>query len=93
MHPDEAVQLAIQDLRTRAPHRVSVLRPQAPSLLVRLLRAWFAPLAWYVADGRTPPSADPGAVVGHLPRIRLTTGARETAMDAALLPLALGTCR
>ena len=95
MHPDEAVQLAIHDLRRRAPHTVSVLRPQAPSMLARLLRAWLAPLAWYVADGRTPASADPGAVVGHLPRLRLRAEARERerAMDTALAPLALGTCR
>lgn len=63
MRTDKAVQLAIRDLRASAPRELSPLR--------RLLRAWFAPLAWYVADGRTPPSADPGAVIGHLPRPRL----------------------
>ena len=63
MRTDRAIQLAIRDLRASAPRELSPIR--------RLLRAWFAPLAWYVADGRTPPSADPGGVVGHLPRPRL----------------------
>ena len=71
MRTDKAIQLAI---RTTAPRELS---PMGSAL-----RAWFAPLAWYVADGRTPPSADPGAVVGHLPRVRIGFAAAERTADA-----------
>ena len=81
MRTDKAIQLAIRDLRASAPRELSPIR--------RLLRAWFAPLAWYVADGRTPPSADPGAVVGHLPRPRFAP--ERTAVEA-LPVLALEAC-
>jgi hypothetical protein len=73
MRTEKAIQLAI---RNTAPRELSIRRG---------LRAWFAPLAWYVADGRTPPSADPGAVVGHLPRTGLGFAAPERAADALAL--------
>jgi hypothetical protein len=85
MHPDEAVQLAIQDLRTQhAP--APKLQARERSLASRLLHAYFGALSWYVQDGRTP-VADAGAAVGHLLRMRLSFDAAEPAVDAALLPL------
>jgi hypothetical protein len=41
-----------------------------------------------VQDGRTPAEADGGPLVGHLPRPRFSADARETEIEAALLPLA-----
>jgi hypothetical protein len=75
MRTDKAIQLAIRDT---LPRELSISRG---------LRAWFAPLAWYVAEGRTPPSADAGAVVGHLPRVRLGIQAMERTADAPVLAL------
>ena len=90
MHPDEAVHLAIQDLRNPAGHIApSAPHEHAPSRAFELLRGYFAPLRWYVQDGRTPPSADPGAVVGHLPRPRFAP--ERTAVEA-LPVLALEAC-
>ncbi len=87
MHPDEGVQLAINDLRSRAPSSAAPV-PAAPadSVAVSVLRAYLGPLRWYVTDGRTP-VADAGAAVGHLPRPRFAVESVETSMDAALLAL------
>lgn len=86
MHPDEAVQLAIQDLRTRGNHPAPpAAHGPSSSAASRLLHAYFAPLRWYVAEGRTP-VADEGAATGHLPRPRLSFHERDPA-DAALAPL------
>lgn len=82
MRTEKAIQLATRDLRTAAPRELSPIR--------RLLRAWFAPLVWYVAEGRTPPSADPGAVTGHLPRPRL--GFEERTAVEALPVRAMEAC-
>jgi hypothetical protein len=84
MHPDEAVQLAMQDVRSRAPNSTP------PHVETRhrgmgLLRAYFSPLRWYVAEGRSP--AGDVTEVGHLPRPRFGTEPHD-ATDAALLPLA-----
>jgi hypothetical protein len=88
MHPDEAVQLAMQDLRSRAPSSTPPAAPP-PHRALDLLRACFSPLQWYVRDGRTPVAAD-FIEVGHLPRPRFFPDAEETAIDPALLPLAIG---
>ena len=85
MHPDEAVQLAIQDLRSRGLHFASPAPDPARS--INLLHVILRRLTWYVQDGRTPP-ADQGAAVGHLPRPRFTFDAEDSA-DAALAPLGL----
>lgn len=47
MHPDEAVQLALQDLRTRAPNSTPP-HVEARHRGMDLLRAYFSPLRWYV---------------------------------------------
>lgn len=91
MHPDEAVHLAIQDLRDPTP-RIGPSAPHehTPSRAYELLHAYFAPMHWYVQDGRTPAGADGGTLVGHLPRPRFVVDAEPEA-EAALLPLA-GLC-
>ena len=87
MHPDEAVQLAIQDLRSSDRHGPApTLQASGRSSVSRLLHAYFGALSWYVQDGRTP-VADAGAAVGHLPRMRLPFDVGQPAVDAALLPL------
>lgn len=90
MHPDEAVQLALQDLRSRGLH----VPPPAsePARAFTLLHAYLRRLSWYVEDGRTP-AADDGAAVGHLPRPRFTLDDAADAADAALAPLAMGVGR
>lgn len=66
MHPDEAVGLAMQDLRALEAQPSPYAAPQsggAPrSLWGRYLEGW----TWYVREGRTPPAA--AGEVGHLPR-------------------------
>jgi hypothetical protein len=87
MHPDEAVQLALNDLRSRAPNNTpAAARPHAPNRALDLLRAYLLPLRWYVTDGRTPVAGDE-AGTGHLPRPRWAPESAEPALDA-LLPLA-----
>jgi hypothetical protein len=88
MHPDEAVQLAMRDLRSRAPNATPPAAPP-PHRALDLLRAYVSPLQWYVKDGRTPVAAD-SIEVGHLPRPHFLPEAAEGADDAALLPVALG---
>lgn len=93
MHPDEAVQLAMQDLRGRAAHASPPAAPAVAHRALDLLRAYFRPLRWYVTDGRTPVAA--GSIeVGHLPRPRFFPEPAESpAAGAVLLPLALGAKR
>ncbi len=87
MHPDEAVQLAMQDLRSPGRHAPPpAVRAPARSIASALLHAYFGALRWYVQDGRTP-VADAGTDVGHLPRMRFSFQAAEPATDAALVPL------
>jgi hypothetical protein len=87
MHPDEAVQLAMRDLRARAPIATPHAAPR-PHRALRLLRAFFRPLRWYVTDGRTPVAA--GSIeVGHLPRPRFVPEPAAPCVEAAA-PLALG---
>lgn len=92
MHPDEAVQLALDDLRSRAPNSTPAAAPlHAPHRALDLLRACLRPLRWYVTDGRTPVAGDePGT--GHLPRPRWGSESAGPVRDA-LLPLAAGTER
>lgn len=68
MHPDEAVDLAIQDLRAiGAAHPVPMRSPSPFHLLARgLWRRYLGAWTWYVRDGRTPPADS--AEVGHLER-------------------------
>jgi|GEM_PF-2989475 len=65
MHPDEAVDLAIQDLRARGAAHPAAMRSDSPPLTLwrRYLGAW----TWYVRDGRTPPADI--AETGHLERV------------------------
>lgn len=87
MHPDEAVQIAIQDLRSPGRHAPPPMqRASAPSIVSRLLNAYVESLRWYVQDGRTP-VADQGSAVGHLPRVRFSIDAPRPAADAVLVPL------
>jgi hypothetical protein len=88
MHPDEAVQLALQDLRSRAPNSAPP-HVEARHRGLDLLRAYLSPLRWYVTDGRSP--AGDVTEVGHLPRPCVHAGPAP-AMDEALLPLAMGAC-
>jgi hypothetical protein len=68
MHPDEAVDLAIQDLRAiGAAHPVPMRSGSPFHLLARgLWRRYLDAWTWYVRDGRTPPADS--AEVGHLAR-------------------------
>jgi len=87
MHPDEAVQIAIQDLRSPGRYAPPPMRrAAAPSLASRLVHAYVQALRWYVQDGRTP-VADQGSAVGHLPRVRFSIDAPRPAVDAALVPV------
>lgn len=107
MHPDEAVELALQDLRSHSTEQQRYegvgyvgtgIEPHGtgapnahPSRALELLRAYFSPLRWYVTDGRSP--AGDVTETGHLPRPRFHAEPAESATDAALLPLALGADR
>jgi hypothetical protein len=66
MHPDEAVGLAMQELRTLeaqpSRHHAPLASAAPQSLWGRYLEGW----TWYVREGRTPPAA--AGEVGHLPR-------------------------
>jgi hypothetical protein len=66
MHPDEAVELAMQDLRALeaqpSPHAARPAGGALSSLWGRYLEGW----TWYVREGRTPPAA--AVEVGHLPQ-------------------------
>lgn len=90
MHPDEAVQLAMRDLRSRAPNALPPAPAETPHRALDLLRAYFGPLVWYVEDGRTPVAAD-SIEVGHLPRPRFQLDPAPC-LDDALLPLAMEPC-
>lgn len=88
MHPDQAAQIAIQDLRSRGLHAPRPAgRGPSSSIGSTLLHAYFGALRWYVEDGRAP--AGEGAAVWHLPRARVTVHAKKPA-DEALAPLGLG---
>ena len=67
---------------------VNTVDEHTPSRAFDLLHAYFAPMRWYVQDGRTPTGADGGTLVGHLPRPRFSVDALEPEVEAALLPLA-----
>lgn len=69
MHPQEAVDLAIQDLRGRnAAHPVPMPTDSPLYLLTRgLWRRYLSAWTWYVRDGHTPPADS--AEVGHLERV------------------------
>lgn len=82
MHPDEAVQIAIQDLRSHGRHAPPPAAP-ARSIASALLHAYFGALRWYVQDGRTP-AADGGSAVGHLPRPQVSF---DVAGAAARVPV------
>lgn len=90
MHPDEAVQIAIQDLRTPGLHAPPpAVRAPGRSIAAALLHAYSGALRWYVQDGRTS-VADGGTAVGHLPRMRLGV---DAAADADLVPLGVEVAR
>jgi hypothetical protein len=88
MHPDEAVELALQDLRSRSTTHTPDAPSAHPYRTLDLLRAYFSPLRWYVADGRSP--AGDVTETGHLPRPRFQAESAAPAADAAL---AAGACR
>ncbi|HET7461620.1 MAG TPA: hypothetical protein VFJ82_10235 [Longimicrobium sp.] len=63
MHPDEAVDLALQDLHISLGFRpVAPSAPQTPWLARmagRLLRAWMDGWTWYARQGFAPAAAEP----------------------------------
>jgi hypothetical protein len=72
MHPDEAVDLALQDLHISPGFRpVAPSAPQTPWLarmVSRLLRAWMDGWTWYARQGFAPAAAEP--VFPLRPRVR-----------------------
>jgi len=95
MHPQEAVDLAIQDLRAHhAAHPVPVRSASSIHLLARgLWRRYLGAWTWYVRDGRTPPAES--VEVGHLERAgilpaRAPRRALEAACDCPPLAGAMG---
>lgn len=72
MHPDEAVDLALQDLHIslglRAVEPVTEHRPWLARAVTRLLRAWMAGWTWYARHGLAPASVEP--VFPLRPRVR-----------------------
>lgn len=89
MQPDEAVQLAMQDLRTRAPNTARPRLPEPPHRTLDLLRAWFRPLRRHAEHPRTP--VRDGADAGHLPYLHPQPAA--AAPGEVLLPVAVEACR
>jgi hypothetical protein len=84
MHPDEAVDLTIQNLRvSNAAHPVPMRSGSPLHLLFRgLWRRYLGAWTWYVRDGRTPPSDS--AEIGHLERIGIVPArAPRLALEAA----------
>ena len=69
MHPHEAVDLAIQDLRARGAAHPVPMRTDSPLYLLTrgLWRRYLSAWTWYVRDGRTPPAES--AEIGHLERV------------------------
>lgn len=84
MHPDEAVHIAIQDLRSHlAPVRPA---PRFALLTRSLWRRYLAGWTWYVQDGRVPP-VDGSLETGHLGRPSLFPAAAPVRSRAeAVLP-------
>jgi hypothetical protein len=83
MHPDEAVSIAIQDLRAHlAPARPA---PRFALLTRSLWRRYLAGWTWYVRDGRTP-QFDGRPETGHQGRLGLLPAAvpSRAAAPAAL---------
>lgn len=74
MHPDEAVDLALQDLHISLGFRtVSPAAPQTPWLaraVTRLLRAWMDGWTWYARQGFAPAAAEPVVPLGARPAAR-----------------------
>jgi hypothetical protein len=66
MHPDEAVDLAIQDLRARGAAHPLPMRSDSPLSPLTLWRRYLGAWTWYVRDGRTPPTET--IETGHLER-------------------------
>ncbi len=83
MHPDEAVDLAIQDLRAiGAAHPVPMRSGSAFHLAARgLWRRYLGAWAWYVRDGRTPPADT--AEIGHLERVGIVPARARVTLEAA----------
>jgi hypothetical protein len=80
MHPDEAVSIAIQDLRSHlAPVRST---PRFTLLTRSLWRRYLAGWTWYVRDGRAP-QFDSSPETGHLGRLSLLPGAAPVRARAA----------
>lgn len=72
MHPDEAVSIAIQDLRSHlAPARPA---PRFALLTRSLWRRYLTGWTWYVQDGRAP-QFDDSPETGHLGRFSLQPAA------------------
>ena len=70
MHPDEVVDIAIQDLRSHLPHHAHAPTPgdavpyaaprrREPGLLHALWSRYTAGWSWYVRSGLTPPATEP----------------------------------
>ena len=61
MHPDDAVDLALQDLRslTRTDATVVPRAPESGSPLLAAWRRWMDGWKWYASADLTPPAAEP----------------------------------
>ncbi|HEX8693585.1 MAG TPA: hypothetical protein VF746_14275 [Longimicrobium sp.] len=83
MHPDEAVSIAIQDLRSHlAPARPA---PRFTLLTRSLWRRYLAGWTWYVQDGRAP-QFDDSPETGHLGRFSLLPTGPARARPVAAIP-------